>query len=134
MGSSILKLLVITYISHLKYRALSICHPCVFFTGYVDDILMLTSFRNKTERILTAFNNIEVDTKSRQHGISIAARLSIEIAGRMRGPHRFLRESSQALPIGAKIGYARNGIARIQRKCSWTEDKATHTTCFLDVF
>ena len=43
MGSSITGTLAISYIDQLEHRALSIWLSCIFFTRYIDGILILTS-------------------------------------------------------------------------------------------
>lgn len=40
---------------------------------------------------------------------------------------------SSAFPLGIKTGYARNELAGIKSKYKKTEEKVTHTSCFLDV-
>uniref|UniRef100_A0A0L8GYC4 GIY-YIG domain-containing protein n=1 Tax=Octopus bimaculoides TaxID=37653 RepID=A0A0L8GYC4_OCTBM len=58
--------------------------------------------------------------------------IHIEFYRKAASKDMFVQYNS-ALPLGAKIGYARNELAHIQGKCSKTEDKVTHTTCFLDI-
>ena len=55
MGSSNSGILAISYMNQLKRRALSICPPCIFFTRYIDDILMLTSSSEEATAIYEKF-------------------------------------------------------------------------------
>ncbi|XP_052834550.1 uncharacterized protein LOC128251599 [Octopus bimaculoides] len=147
MGSSLSGLLAITYMNHLERRALNICRSCAFFTRYVDDILILTTFREEAERIFTTVSNTDMNIKFTIEHLDITGspslldfKLNITEEGKIHT--EFYRKAASrdmfvqynsALPLGAKIVYARNELAHIQGKCSRTGDKVAHTTRFLDI-
>ena len=59
MGSSISGILAISYMDQLERRELSIYQSCIFFTRYIDDILMLTSSSKEATAIYEKFQNID---------------------------------------------------------------------------
>ena len=59
MGSSMAGILAISYMNQLECRVLSICPSCIFFTRYIDVILMLTSSSKEANVIYEKFQNID---------------------------------------------------------------------------
>ena len=60
MGSSVSGILAISYMDQLECWALSIGPSCIFFTRYIDDILMLTSSSEEATAIYEKFQNIDI--------------------------------------------------------------------------
>ena len=59
MGSSISGILAISLMDQLERRALSICPSYIFFTRYIDDLLMLISSSEEATDIYEKFQNID---------------------------------------------------------------------------
>ena len=59
MGSRTTDMQAISYMDQLERQALSIYPSCIFFTRYIDDILMLTSSSKETTTIYEKFQNID---------------------------------------------------------------------------
>ena len=60
MGFSISGISTISYIDQIERRALSICPSCLFFTRYIDLILMLTASSEEATAIYEKFQNIDI--------------------------------------------------------------------------
>ena len=138
MGSSISDILAISYMDQLERRALSICPSCIFFTRYIDDILMLTSSSEEATAIYEKFQNIDRHIQFKiEHlyntGSLLLLDFKIQISSTGKIYTSFYRKPTaknlfvhfkSALPLSAKINYIRNEIKRIHNRCSeeryWT--------------
>ena len=130
MGSSLSGLLAITYMDQLERRALNTCRSCVFFTRYVDDILILTSSRGETNSIYETFEKTDekisfsIEHPSEQGSLSLLDfQLRITEEGNINT--NFYKKAAcrdlfvhyrSALPTSAKAGYIRNELTRINTK------------------
>ena len=141
MGSSISGILAITYMDQLERRALDICPSSIFFTRYIDDILMVTSSKEEATKITDKFQNIDSHIQFKiEHPDSTGSlslldfRIRILPTGKIHTSfykkpttkNLFVHYGS-ALPLTAKTNYIRNEIKRIHDRCSDEKDKITHT-------
>lgn len=123
-----------------SFSELNIFQSCALITVYIDDILLLTSFREEAERIFTTFNNIHVNIRFPiEHlihtGSSLLPDLQLKITKgerhidwyRKPGNKDTFVQYNSAFHFGSKIGYARNEFTSIQSKCSRKEKKVTNT-------
>ena len=141
MGSSISGILAISYMEQLEYWVLSICPSWIFFTRYVDDILMLTSSSKEATAIYEKFQNIDRHIQFKKEHPDNTRSLSlldfkIQISPTGKIYSSFYRKLTtknffvhfkSVLPLQAKTNYMRNEIKWIHHRCSEEKDKITHT-------
>ena len=137
MGSSISGILPISFMDQLEHRALSIYPSCIFFTRYIDDILMLTSSSKEATTIYEKHRHIQFKIKHPDNTESLSLldfKIQISPTGKIyssfyRKPNtkNLFMHFKSALPLSAKTNYIRNEIKRIHNRCSEEKDKITHT-------
>ena len=136
-------MLAISYIDQLERRALCICPSCIFFTRYIDDVLLLTS---PSEEATTMYENIDkhiqfkIEQPDNNGSLSLLG-LKMQISPTGKIYTNFSRKSTtknlfahfkSALPLSTKTDYIRNEIKRIHNRCSEEKDKTTHTAHFIN--
>ena len=115
-------IVAISYMDQLECQVLSICPSCIFFTRYIDNILMLTSTSEEATAIYEMFQNIDRCTKFKKEHPNNTGFLSfldfrIQISPTGKIYTSFFRKSTtkdlfvhfkSALPLSGKTNYIRN--------------------------